>query len=355
MAKLLVILGAGASRDAGAPIVRDFLDRAADLRRNGDTTLISPDDFKLVFDLISELEVLHSRSDVDLRNVESVFNLLAMAQLAGRLLHRTPDEIDLAARAMERVLAQTIEASIKFHCFDGDIRPSQAYDKLARGIDKIRKTTTGTVPWSFITFNYDVALEQALTYYDIPVDYGLPDVKTEQGAIPVLKLHGSLNWSTCPGCARIRVLGVPEYLQRHILRTTGHREVRLPISRSLHEVSCCVGALRDEPVIIPPSWKKARYYDSLSAVWTRAARELAEADNIAIVGFSMPPADTFFRDLFALGVASDTWIRQFVVVNPDQGLKEHFAKLLGPTLLSRFTYHAFNFDWAADWMLGQDW
>ena len=52
MAKTIFILGAGASREGGAPVMRDFLDRASDIWPVADLDLACP---KVVADKLKEL------------------------------------------------------------------------------------------------------------------------------------------------------------------------------------------------------------------------------------------------------------------------------------------------------------
>src|SRR5437016_2221258 len=106
MAKVAFILGAGASRSQGVPVMQDFLDRAHDLMMTSGS--VSRDDFERVFKIIAGLQILHAKSKTDLRNVESVFNLIEMAQLVRRLPGLPVEEIEPAAISIRRLLAQTI-------------------------------------------------------------------------------------------------------------------------------------------------------------------------------------------------------------------------------------------------------
>jgi len=61
--KTVFILGAGASRQAGGPLMSDFLDMADEFRRV--QTNLSPDDlraFEDVFNAISELQGIYAKS-----------------------------------------------------------------------------------------------------------------------------------------------------------------------------------------------------------------------------------------------------------------------------------------------------
>jgi len=80
--KHVFILGAGASREAGGPLMGDFLDHAEELSHNSD---VDHEAFDLVFRGIKELQVVHSKAFLDINNVESVMAAFEMAKLFGRL------------------------------------------------------------------------------------------------------------------------------------------------------------------------------------------------------------------------------------------------------------------------------
>jgi hypothetical protein len=70
-------------------------------------------------------------------------------------------------------------------------------------------------------------------------------------------------------------------------------------------------------VIVPPSWNKTEYADSVGHIWQEAARQLSDAENIFVCGYSLPETDVFFKHLFALGSVGRSLIRRFWVINPD--------------------------------------
>lgn len=84
MSDIVFILGAGASRQAGAPLMSDFLDKAADLlvTRRVDS---QREQFEKVFSAIGELQRVHSKAQLDLNNIESVFTAFELAKIIQRL------------------------------------------------------------------------------------------------------------------------------------------------------------------------------------------------------------------------------------------------------------------------------
>ncbi len=77
MADTVFILGAGASKEAGAPLMGEFLDVAHNLWKTEGSTMPA---FETVFRGISRLQQVHSKAKLDIQNVESVFAAFEMAK-----------------------------------------------------------------------------------------------------------------------------------------------------------------------------------------------------------------------------------------------------------------------------------
>src|SRR5437667_11129733 len=197
MAKVVFILGAGASKSTGVPVMLEFLDRAHELMRESDQ--VSREDFERVFKVIDAFQILHAKTKTDLRNVESIFNLIEMAQLTRRLPGLPADEVEPAAVSIRRLLAQTIEQSCRFPVEEGSMLPTKSYLALATWLKNKQGHPRLFPPWVFITFNYDIALDYALFWSGLRIDYGLLERGGDSRGVGLLKLHGSLNWTEC-GC-----------------------------------------------------------------------------------------------------------------------------------------------------------
>src|SRR5476651_2291828 len=153
MARTVFVFGAGASAHIGAPLMKQFIDTADDLRQDGN---VSQEAFDLVFTLIQDrLPALHAKSVVDLTNIESVFSLVEMGRLVGRLPGTEPADIELSARSMRRVLAETVEESSLFDVEGGEWRPSSPYLSVAGFIERERQQGRDASV-ALITFNYDI-------------------------------------------------------------------------------------------------------------------------------------------------------------------------------------------------------
>jgi hypothetical protein len=203
-------------------------------------------------------------------------------------------------------------------------------------------------PVSFIAMNYDLALDYMFQRRNTPVDYCFGE-SPQARAMPLMKLHGSVNWGRCTGCGEISPCSLPVFFQNrsweNALWSDRTITVALDVGAAIGQYQHCTGKpCEPDPVIVPPTWNKAEY-QQVANVWKHAARHLSEAENIIVIGYSLPESDQFFRYLFALGTIGDARPQRFWVVDPDPRghVKERFKRLLGPSFESRFRVFPMSF------------
>jgi NAD-dependent SIR2 family protein deacetylase len=332
MSKTVFIIGAGVSKQAGAPLMNDFLDVADRLRK---TTEIADPDFDLVFRGRDALQAVHSKSTMDLLNLESVFAAFEMAKLLRRLGTLSVEEVEALPEAMTRVIQRTLEMTIMFPISNGRAKPPHPYAEIVELVTQRNKQAPRST-FSFITFNYDICLDLALYVSGHRIDYCLgPPV---ENAVKLLKLHGSLNWSQCPKCSQIVAYRMEEFFQRTTMVAFEAGPAKVIISSGLGRIPHCDVTLSSHPFIAPPTWNKTQYHTQLESVWRAAAKELSDAESIVICGYSLPETDQFFRYLYALGTVGGSGLRRFWVINPDEDLEPRFRALCGPLALCRFKF-----------------
>lgn len=138
---------------------------------------------------------------------------------------------------------------------------------------------------SLISLNYDLLLDHALFQLGIQPDYALDffdghHPSNSAGTLKLHKLHGSLNWGYCPSC----------------FSTVFTRDRRL---RSDEVCPTCEGPIR--VLIIPPTPLKIPPSPFLSALWKKAEWELAQAQEIVFIGYSLSESDANIRYLLFRG------------------------------------------------------
>jgi hypothetical protein len=89
---IVFILGASASKQCGAPLMADFLDVANNLKRTGGAKDKS-EHFDNVFRAIGALQAVHSKAQLNLTNIESIFTALEISNVLKKLPGFESEEI----------------------------------------------------------------------------------------------------------------------------------------------------------------------------------------------------------------------------------------------------------------------
>ena len=348
MAETVFILGAGASSEAGAPLMANFLDEAQRLSKVGG---IRQDDVKLVLKARTQLLMAHSNAALDFRNLESLFAAFEMARLLGRLGTLDASEVQELPSALERVIADTLGATITVVPEDTAIgvETPAAYREFCELLKEMRHEESRGLPAvSVLTFNYDVCADHALYAADLKPNYRLGEDRDD--GVSLLKLHGSLNWGYCDKCDKVTWWSVGKQLATRRFHQDELEDMgssRIPLGKFMHGAHeyVCGHHGSYTPVIVPPTYNKGHRYEALAHVWKAAADELAEAENIYVVGFSLPPSDLFFRYFCALGMMGEAYLRRFWVFDPDpdESVERRFRSWLGQDTNQAFQMHRVKF------------
>jgi hypothetical protein len=316
-------------------------------------------EFERVFAAIGALQAVHSKAQLDLNNIESIFTVLELGRIIQKVPNLSSDDIPLAISALKDLIVKTLEVTIKFPTDkDQQIGIPKPYDEFANLLIHLHKDAFPARTAAVISFNYDIAVDMAMHRSNLGPDYIIGEPFNWQThrltLVPLLKLHGSLNWATVKNETKdIQPLHLYEYFRQpnYSYGGYGQSETDVPIGSRLVEYfkSAKNIDVNPEPVIVPPSWNKADYHSALSDVWASAATHLSEAEQIFIIGYSLPETDSFFRHLYALGSVGTAPLRRIAVFNPDPhggATDRRFQALLGSGAMARYEYHAMTFDHA---------
>lgn len=255
------VLGAGFSRDAGGPLTSEFLSYSSENRVVSD--LQETPEFEAVRELSNGLPL-------DESNIEGILNYVSNLKFVGRstIGRFSPQTIlDFLTEYTVALLASRLR------------RPPAYY---ATFVDTVLSNKRVAI----LTFNYDLLLDSLLADRIGRFDYGFPaedryrlygGLTGVRSGVPLLKLHGSINWSICSVC---RAIGL-------------HREF-VPLGRSCPRG--CSGRWRG--MIVPPTWDKLPYATNLRLLWKQARDLLENASKVTVIGFSFSPLDSLAKDLF---------------------------------------------------------
>ena len=178
-----------------------------------------------MYKALGALQAVHSKSELDLINIESVFTTLEISELIGKLPSFETSEIPKVIASLKEVIVSTLETTIKFPVRSSlQIFPAEPYDDFVGLISYLLKEAHPAQSVCIITFNYDIAIDLALYVESLGPDYCLADAKALRDTVPLLKLHGSLNWASTSKSHEVIPLELSQYFKSYRLN---------PISRKL--------------------------------------------------------------------------------------------------------------------------
>lgn len=304
----VIFLGAGASAADGAPtqaaLFKEYFRSGTHKPGRGDIDSQLATFFALMFGI----DVHDDLTSTMFPSFEEALGILDLAQIRRESLKGFDLESGVSnsgrlrmvryylVAAMAEVIAEKLENSTA-----GNHRNLLTNLRL----ENLLESTT------FISTNYDILIDNAIGDLFVPdslrwTDYAVgftnptlasewstPDVK----AIPLLKLHGSLNWLSCPTCSDLAI--------------TPFRKGALDF------VTCSFCETLMIPIIIPPTFYKDMTNVFLAQVWNRAEFMLRNATHVIFCGYSFPDADMHVKYLLKRAQTNRGTSRslRFTVVN----------------------------------------
>ncbi len=322
--RLVYVLGAGFSADAGPPTIGAFLQSAREYFDAPSSPLpeyLEPH-YKTVFQFRQAAKRSRDSLRLDLDDIENLFSLIDMESLA------RPRSLEArkTADSIKHVIADTVthkrsalrqfDVTIDSERLGGLRVPGSPLENFQIGhvvgpgitlfrldqylfmaslIAGLFEPRERNVSDSVITFNYDTVLEESVSRLGGRVDYRVSRMQSEASegstapafVVPVFKLHGSSNWAK-PSQRGVRGRIFPSY------RGFGERFV---------------------PMVVPPTWKKGDLAPLFAEIWRGAREALVKATRICIVGYSMRITDPFFHHLMASALGENEGLYRLDVVD----------------------------------------
>jgi hypothetical protein len=165
-----------------------------------------------------------------------------------------------------------------------------------------------------ITFNWDLLVEEAL--YDLNKEW---EYKLTDGAISILKPHGSLDWFDSKEAS----------IDRKSIFPLNEKFKRIQVFKRFRAPRIPTPAV---PVILPPVINKKIVYEELQAIWRDAWLALRHASEIYVIGYSLPPEDLHARLTIRSAIRGNEKFEQHrpkvAIVNPDRNIYLRFARLM---------------------------
>lgn len=125
--------------------------------------------------------------------------------------------------------------------------------------------------------------------------------------VKILKLHGSLNWMQCPRCQRLYVKFYKKFNGGYIFDKKYCRHCDMNFGVKSEEANQLVTNL------IMPTFLKNLNNIQNKLIWQNAGIELSEADKIVFLGYSLPQADFEFKQMLSRMIRKDAEIEAVLV------------------------------------------
>jgi hypothetical protein len=297
MKKIVYFIGAGFSVPAGLPVISNFLFRARD-QYFSDQDRFSY--FNGVFNYIDGLSRAKNYTNVDLFNVEEVFSVADTHELLGKGLKK-----DLEQFIKDVILFHTPEFQKSPNTFNtkknsfeillGDSDISKKYVSFFASLLDIKFQGEGKEQYSYgdikairgesnneykiVSLNYDNIVENSVEFINANFDGAFE--------MPLAKLHGSVDRR-----------------------------------------------------IIPPTWNK-RIDNGLDSDWRNAALWLSEANEIRILGYSLPKTDMYIKHLFSTSLLESKNLQKIDVIclDGDRQVESRYKEMF---TFPKFDFHNMN-------------
>jgi hypothetical protein len=304
--KNVFVFGAGISVPAGLPPASVLLKRA--LLWNATHGLNT----KLIEDFCEYFYPGLVRSRGEVPDVEDMLGMMDAAQEyagvrgGGRGYRWRAGFVSNARRQLTRLIGEYLWS----------FQTRDTFDKIAHIRNIVRDHRSRTI---FVTFNYDLLLETALTYEGIEFSYAIDKANNARNVI--IKPHGSINWS------------VPSEYERFKHWQESKCVSFLDRIYVFDEIfPTFLGANINPPyIMIAPTPHKQIENEFLKRQWTSFSSSIHSARNIFIVGYSLPSADRLARIVLRRGGPQHNSSKRITVVDPGD-LQDHYRKNISPRI-----------------------
>lgn len=188
----------------------------------------------------------------------------------------------------------------------------------------------------YITFNYDLLLESALSAENIPFSYSLPFARD---GVSLLKPHGSVNWfvKTTPLNGSVDAFDFGCYINPHGVQR-GSATESIKVCATLNPAELGFRKWK-EPVIIPPTPMKQIENPDLKRIWASFSSAIHGTPRLEILGYSLPSADRLARLILRKAGPPHHHNRDVTIVNPGRVKKVYQEAIWKGCKFVRITFN----------------
>jgi NAD-dependent SIR2 family protein deacetylase len=312
---LCFLLGAGASKPepSGIPTVKellpDLLTRARRLDREEVTKLAEfCDETQIdnIEDLLTAAQISEfcGRSPTIMRLVE--FLLFREDPADPGFRRRRRPLVDVSSVAFLQDTLQILFGLLSSRMLPAE--PNQGHKAIADYL-------AGHANARIVTTNYDCCVDRALTAQDVPYTYCIefantvPTAPGNAPSIPLVKLHGSLNWFYCETCQEVHWINIEATVNDFVEDRAAYPVIGV--------CKTCGGQRRG--LLVPPLAMKFDVAPPLNPLIDRAASAFADIDVIVVVGFSFADADLYISRMISKAMQANDKTK-LLMLDPDRSV-----------------------------------
>lgn len=359
MSDNVIIFGAGASADAGIPLMAGFVEKMWEFAmrgRNGEEPLSLEDKntFNEAMKIKNELDGYHGRAKFDDRNIEDILSILSFNNISGK--KSGTKKLDWMLKAISRTIELTC-----------NVKHDGALDRIqTTGPDSYRNFWTELFDWTkvhsslptIITFNYDLVLERSLFQVMIN-EFNGNDNPFPGNGINIkyyYKPIGDRSYSVeyflygSPGHVRGSVSLKPienstpsNFIDIEILKL--HGSLNFPEKKLKDNTPVFPTNVVENPYILPPIINKL-WTNKAEEMWEIALTRLREAKNVVIVGYSLPQTDIYMQYFLKTALGPNKNLNRIFVFDPvlfkddknAENMKDRYACCFAPQLQDRIIF-----------------
>jgi NAD-dependent SIR2 family protein deacetylase len=333
--KIVYILGAGFSMNAGAPSQAGLIQEIYNLKKTyTKSSQAKVQNWVDKFDQFLKHTLQVTEAEKQHYTLEDVFTPIDRC-ISENISFRqhTPKALTELRDIFNRLIILAVRSAIENSKKKQD--SITTFAKHIISLSKARLTNEKEDNVSVITTNWDIMLDNSVhtlmskepkpkgLKFSGVVDYccyissldknddsikpGLYAIGKGRYNTKILKLHGSLNWMQCPRCQRLYVKFYQKWNGGYVFDEKYCRHCDTNFGVKSEEAN-----LLSTNLIMPTFLKNLNNVQN-KLIWQNAGIELSEASKIVFLGYSLPQADFEFKQLLSRMIRKDAKIEAVLV------------------------------------------
>lgn len=343
--KKIAILGAGASADAGAPVLNNFWDKVKEFIKEKKFEKTEIEKFRKILEkkdkLLPNSDIEEFFSYVDFQT--KFDTLIPTPSFARSILNRVfnPQDRNCIPVITNQQKGGNEKADFIKLKKDISFLISRTLHEALKGKDDAIKNCYTKLIKDFdvtITFNWDILYEYAYkkingeSIADYPKQLGFSKLELCKPAL--LKLHGSLNWGGCEKCERLHI---SDSKIEHLIY--GEGMVCPKCNGKLHPTSILPGLTKFETIC------KAKN-PPFRNIWRCATHAITEAKEIFFFGYSLSDKDIHTKIFLRSGILNnfncDLKVYIIDIKGEDEDFQERYKEAFGENIKLTFIEKSFK-------------